>query len=357
MDNIEEIKNEANQPELPNKGSTITRITSYFKKNPFYPLVLIPLLIIITLFTLERIYYLAFNTYTISTYKKTIEQNKKNADESYQELLERQAKENATPSSQKKEQPVRQALNSQTVNIILVKPTTLPEKNINALTTLLQSQNGNQNTSLNFIKTFLEQEAAKYSTNLKVTVKIYGLYSLSHIEKVGDIAYIWSKDPFGPAKLEDGFVNLIKTQKVSLDKSSVSLFLYFDESFDTAGSEERFYEYKKFRSFANQNTGNAFVNIYDLAPGFATTTVEIATHELLHLYGATDKYEESESVKRICSERGRGDINKKPPVPQYTADIMCMYVEKEKDQFERGSFSKQNLVINQLTAKEIGWDK
>lgn len=176
---------------------------------------------------------------------------------------------------------------------------------------------------------------------------------------MGDVAYIWEKDAFGTIKLQDDFNKLLDEHNIKLSSRSLVIFLYFDDTFDSRGAsdKERFYEHKKFRSFADENTGKAFINVYDFSPSFSISLTEIVSHELLHLFGASDKYEESESVKRICKESGRGDLEKQPPLPQTTTDLMCMYIEEVGDQFKRASFSDGTLVVNSYTAKEIGWKK
>ena len=188
-------------------------------------------------------------------------------------------------------------------------------------------------------------------------VKIHGIYSINDLNKVGDIANLWGKELFGTVKLQDSFQKILEDNKISITENNLVVFLYFDNSFSKSSEivEDRFYDHKKFRSFANENTGKAYINVYNLTPSFSSKAVEIVIHETLHLFGAVDKYIEDRSSEDICSDKGRGDTNLDFSLPQKTADIMCGFIEHVQNKYTRGNLTDNNLVINQLTAKEIGW--
>jgi hypothetical protein len=288
---------------------------------------------------------------------------KEKQESEYERLVKKQRERRVV--AQVSEDSVPQMRGHIEVNFVFVRPNNLAEKEITPLISqLVQSSdkieekcstNGcRKSISLNYLPTFYEQEARQYNvSDVNIRIRTYGPYTLSELGKVGDIAYIWEKDPFGVTKLQDAFDEVLyKNNLLEIEGESV-VFLYFDPSFENTDAGDRFYEHKKFRSFADVSEGKAYINIYKLEPDFASTVVEIAAHELLHLYGATDKYEESESVARICSERGRGEIAK--GVPQDTADIMCMFVETSLDVFNRGQIVNGSIVVNEITAEEIGW--
>ena len=92
--------------------------------------------------------------------------------------------------------------------------------------------------------------------------------------------------------------------------------------------------------------------MFSFSSSFASYLNEIILHESLHLFGATDKYLED---KYGCTEKGLGDIDKDPIYPQDKTDIMCGLVAKSAEDFSRTYLSDEKLVINPITAKEIGW--
>lgn len=282
----------------------------------------------------------------------------------YQALLDEQSKRvnnNPTPEPT----PDIRALGSQKVVLILTRPNTLSAGAVSGLLNILESnQTGiysscitcTKMTSFKYIKTFIEAEAKRYGIkDLSIAVETHGIYPVAALTKVGDMANLWEKDDFGTLKLQDQFEKLITEHDIKIDETARVLYVYFDPYLNSPNNSDRFYDHKTFRSYAQPEIKRAFVNAYSLEPDFSSKLVSIITHELLHLYGATDKYEESLSVKRICSVKGRGDLDLKPEVPQTTSDIMCGYIELENDKFKRGEFADNQLTINQLTAKEIGW--
>lgn len=289
--------------------------------------------------------------------KQLLEKQRK---EAYEKLIKEQEKKNTQYNFDNPQ--IKKAIGKNKLHFIFVYPTTLKKELIEPLINKLTDKNNQINfgsSSLNYIKTFYKSEAKKYdSKDFNLEFSFSGPFQVSDLEKIGDVGYIWEKDPFGTTKLEDTFNKILKDNNVSVEKEDLVVFLYFDDSIDNNSiNKERFYESKKFRSFANDKTGKSFINVYDFSPSFSTTLTEIAAHEILHLFGATDKYEESSSVTRVCSKRGWGDTEKEPSIPQEKADIMCMYVEKENDEFIRGKFIDNNLVINKFTAAEISWVK
>jgi hypothetical protein len=259
----------------------------------------------------------------------------------------------------------RQAVGKHTLHIIFLKPPTLSDAAVQPLVSKLQDPRNTvftdcdtcpNNASFNYIKTFLQTEAKKYKEkDFDITVKLHPLGILSELEKIGDFAAVWGKDAFGVTKIKDAFAKGLKENNITVEKNDLVMFLYFDNTYDyVPDAGERFYEHKKFRSFADPDYGRAYVNIYNFSPDFSGTAVEIISHELLHLFGATDKYLEY-SETDACGDKGLGQIHKKPLYPQTTGDIMCLYVERTKGNFKRGHLVDKQLVINELTAKEIGW--
>lgn len=305
------------------------------------------------------IYSKAQSEIVLRRHEKLQEATTKRQREEYQKLIEAQSKKSQSKNNDQREE-TRKAVGRYTLHVFLVKSPTLQTSNISELIDNLEEQDKQSPTSLYYINTFYKKWAKKYNiTDFDIDIKFHGPYDLGTLEQIGDIGLYWDKDPFATTRLQDTFTKIAADNNVKIADKDLAIFLYFDNSFteSTSNDQDRFYEHKKFRSFADDTTGKAYINVYNLQPAFAKTVTEIVGHEVLHLFGANDKYEESESVTRICSERDRGDLELRPRLPQKTADIMCMYVEKEDDEFIRGSFAKDTLSINQLTAKEIGWIK
>ncbi len=263
----------------------------------------------------------------------------------------------------------RLATGKHTIHIVFFKPPAVSESDVQPLVNKLQDpqdtifkecNNGDcyNNASFFYIKTFLQSEAKKYKQkDVSIQIKVHPLANLTDLEKIGDFVNIWGKDAFGVTKLQDAFKKGLKDNNISIGKNDLTMFLYFDNTYDyVPNADERFYEHKKFRSFADPDYGRAYINIYNFSASFSGTAVEIVTHELLHLFGANDKYLEY-SETDACDEKGLGEMHKKPLYPQKTGDIMCLYVEHIKGDFTRGHLVDKELVINELTAKEIGWVK
>jgi hypothetical protein len=336
-------------------------------------IVLLGLVILFISGILLQRYYLDWkiSQYQISQ-QKVNNDSKKQTDQEYQNLIEKQKKENQNRSTIVSSDKTLSALGKQKLTVIFVKPTQLSESTITPIINKLKTEESNifsdcgsdsscpANTSLRYINTYLKEQAQKYQVNdLSLEIDFKGPYSLTSLEKVGDMAYLWGKDIVGTVKLRDGFDKLLKENNIGLAPDNLVVFLYFDNSYSetTKDADPRFYEHKTFRSFANPETKTAYINVYNFNPLFSKTVTSVVAHEILHLFGATDKYEENITNPRACSIRGRGEIDKNPPLPQTTGDIMCLYIEESETKFKRGSLTEKNLVINKFTAEEIGWTK
>ena len=237
---------------------------------------------------------------------------------------------------------------------IFVKP---PPVLSSSVTPLISQLKSGAYFSLNTIAGYLREQAFRYRvSDLDLTVTTVGPFNMESLVKAGDSANPWGKDPFAVANLEDQFDALLTKAAVKSDPEGIYIFFYFDNEFSqTAGeASERFYDFKKFRSFANEEKNRIYINVYNFDKSFAPTLILISVHEILHLFGATDKYLEA-SESGGCSPKGRGETLKKPVFPQTTGDIMCLYIERKTGEFYRGSLIDGNIVVNEITAGEIGW--
>jgi len=305
----------------------------------------------------------------LSEWEKNKAISKEQSAKDYQELLKKQEVQNIATNSGSLNLPQeRKALGEQVINIVYVKPAEMPENEISLLLERLNKQDPLvfkdcfndkclENTSLNYVKTYIKNEATKYNIkDFKLDINTYGPYDLNGLGKVGDISYYWGKDPFGIAKLKDSFESTLKQNGLNFGDKDMVLFLYFDSSLDDTEANKNvgFYETKKFRSFAEYEKSRVYINVYNFSPLFASTVDKIVIHETMHLFGASDKYIE-DANDRLCKEEGRGDIYKLPTFPQTSGDITCLFVEYEEGKFKAGQIYDGTLVVNTVSAREIGW--
>lgn len=299
---------------------------------------------------------------------EAVRKREKELKQELEDLINQQATNSLTRTSKISSTKQKSLLGLVNLNIIYAYP---PSVDKNKITPLIQVLNQNNaglfkvcyietgcmlNASLSYLNTYVKKQGVKYNQLIQVDLRTYGPLMLKDLEKVGNMNYVWGKDPFATSKLQDAFEELIKQNKLNIDKDSSVIFLYFDDSFTQTSQADQsdFYEHKKFRSFASDTKNRAYANIYNFDASFSLRAVEIILHEFLHLYGASDKYKENPEGKP-CNERGRGEPDKIPLFPQTTADIMCFYIEKNNNEFFRGSIGNYNLIINRYTAEEIGW--
>lgn len=168
--------------------------------------------------------------------------------------------------------------------------------------------------SLNYINEFFKREAArKNNPNLTIEQTFYG--------------------PFQQVSAINGNnANLADTQEIIDALQNTSLQNKVPES-DYDLVHYVYLRKDTFRSFALPDQHRAFTT----ASNYRTTGTFI--HETLHLFGASDKYNNGD-----CQTRGRGDpFNPNSPEKNLT-DIMCQ---------DYGDIATLN--INTITAREIGW--
>jgi len=311
-------------------------------------IIFIPILIL-------QSFYLKFRTeQKIKQWEKSSQLRKEESKESYQSLLDRQnvVSDNQT-QKEAETKKIRPLTSTYNLHILLIKPSSLPDSAFFPLLNALQ-HSSSKYSNINAISDFLDEEAIKYeSPEYKLNVILHTKsITLKDITKVGDIAIPWEKDTFGISNLQDEFEEVLQTEFPYFKEKDLVVFLYFDNAYEAGIDDSRFYEYKKFRSFADDDRGRAYVNVFSFSSSFASYLNEIILHESLHLFGATDKYLED---KYGCTEKGLGDIDKDPIYPQDKTDIMCGLVAKSAEDFSRTYLSDEKLVINPITAKEIGW--
>lgn len=362
---MEEIKPKFDLQKLLNLKPTLAWVRTHRPVVIFVAIVGI----LISAFFIQEVYFRIRAQYAVYDNEFDQKRLRDERNKEYAKLLKEQEDRKRTSRVDESELESRKFIGKQVINFVLVKPPTLAISEIQPLIDKLKdnrdriysdcdlSSDCPKNVSLNYLKRFYSDQAKEYEvSDLDVEIKIHGAYDLVDLEKIGDIGNIWGKDAFGIIRLQDTFETVLKSNNLNFKDQEMQVFLYFDNSFDeVSGNTDRFYEHKKFRSFAEDDYGKAYINVYRFEKDFSRIMTEVAGHEILHLYGASDKYEESISVSRICSERGQGDLEQRPRVPQSTSDIMCGYIELDDDEFKRADLTKETIVINSLTAQEIGW--
>lgn len=303
-------------------------------------------------------------------YKKIQEEDKKIRD-----AKESSAQISITPKISATSKPLYETQylsGNKVINIVLIKPKSLDSQTFIPIEKALRQTNTDTfsdcskgacqpNASLNYISTYVKEQAARFGAankyNLKINIHPVTL-TANEPEKIGDIKDSWGKDPYSTTRLQDFFIDILRKNNLeSLDKDNGVIFLYFDNS-NTAGSNYSFFESKKFRSFAVPHQKRAFINVYKFNSYDSADFVEVTIHEMLHLFGANDKYVENTAEKGICIERGLAEPDKSPLYPQTFIEIMCGAAPLKKESsvdYKIGDLGKKEVIINKYTAQEIGW--
>lgn len=80
----------------------------------------------------------------------------------------------------------------------------------------------------------------------------------------------------------------------------------------------------------------------------------VMVHELLHAFGATDKYDLQ--TGQPLDPIGLAEPNKSPKYPQEKAELMGGYIAVSPNKSHTPN-SLSDTVINEMTAREVGWLK
>ena len=80
----------------------------------------------------------------------------------------------------------------------------------------------------------------------------------------------------------------------------------------------------------------------------------VLTHELLHAFGALDKYDIA--TTQPIDPIGYADPQQQPKFPQKRAELMGGYIPISATQSKMPEGLEQT-VVNELTAREVGWIK
>ncbi|MEM1412616.1 MAG: hypothetical protein AAGH19_09695 [Pseudomonadota bacterium] len=105
------------------------------------------------------------------------------------------------------------------------------------------------------------------------------------------------------------------------------------------------------RSVGLQKGRYTLVNAY-ASPRMASRNRFVVAHELLHVFGATDKYDYA--TGHPIPPDGLADPNARPLFPQRRAEIMGGYIAVSPRE-SRMPASLAGAVVGPMTAGEIGW--
>ena len=98
--------------------------------------------------------------------------------------------------------------------------------------------------------------------------------------------------------------------------------------------------------------GHVGVVTVDLDASTVDWALGVATHELMHTLGATDRYDLSTGHHLVPD--GLADPAQKPRYPQHKAEVMARGVAVAPDA-ERPLATVEELSVGNVTATEIGW--
>lgn len=177
----------------------------------------------------------------------------------------------------------------------------------------LVSLDANDKNSLRYINTYLKAEAARYKAKdpPQIEMSFYGPYKVDE-----PVLSVYYRD--NGSKLLDIYNKVSTNNKVPEDQYDMVHYVLLDHTYG----------------------GVAFPNLHRAFTYYASGNVTTATfiHETLHLFGASDKYNNND-----CSTIGTND-----PFGRYNgtlpgSDIMC------------SNFNADVSRINDITAREIGW--
>lgn len=340
---------------IPQNQSRVQKTNVDFIKvrSPKFFFAAIPLLLIVFV-VLYNIFASLSSSINQKLWKVERDKLSRESNLNYEKLSEKQSneaksdveKKSSSRSSKKKLE------GTQKVQVVLVKPAGISNASLQPLLSKIRDTDAKQIHSLWYINTYLQEQAKFYTPKAFSVEFIFSeIFTSNDITTIGDIANPWEKDAFGATKLQDDFEKILTAN--NLDQTNPVIFLFFDPfNFETA-TESRFYDNQKFRSFADDQTSRVYVNVYSLSPSFAPRVTEIVAHELLHLYGANDKYLEG---KMGCADDGWEQL----PFPynvsaQNSADIMCGFTKDKDDYISFADFESGEVILNWVTAQEIGW--
>ncbi len=190
------------------------------------------------------------------------------------------------------------------------------------------------------IAAFLRQQGARYGRRLDTPLMIQLARPLKRLppplpdENVGLAVAIWS--------MKMRWWAWRNGSQDGLAPAAVRMFVIYQEM-PAKGPLER--------SVGVRKAGLGIVNAV-ASPYMAGRNRVVITHELMHLLGATDKYDLG--TGQPANPDGLAEPHKTPPYPQTRAEIMGGRIAVSAHRW-RNPMSLADCVVGRKTATEIGW--
>lgn len=180
--------------------------------------------------------------------------------------------------------------------------------NLGGAVTTLENPDGNEN-SFTYLNSFIKKEAARYNVKaVDIKLTFFGPYKIT--KSVRGLNYL--------TQGSDIYNELSKTSELNkVPEKDYDLVHYV-------------YSENGYGGMAFPGSHRAFTEGY--------SQVGVFLHETIHLFGATDKYNNND-----CNTIGRANPFDKTSTPQDLFDIMCRL------------YPLKSAIINTITAREIGW--
>ena len=194
--------------------------------------------------------------------------------------------------------------------------------------------------SFRSIGVFLKQQASRFGRQLDTPVMIQVARPLTDLppalptENSGLKVALWS--------LKMRWWSFRNTGQDDLAPENVRMFVLFQKKKSDTLLE---------RSVGIKNGSYGVVNAA-ASRNMAARNRIIITHELLHVLGASDKYDPYSG--QPSEPDGLANLAKSPLYPQRSAEIMAGRIAMSPDHWRRPA-SLKNCVVGEETAREIGW--
>ena len=197
-----------------------------------------------------------------------------------------------------------------------------------------------KDTDFDAMRSFLNREASDYGVTLNETFKISLGPVLNNLPPTSPQHGAWYENAwwslqlrFWASKIED-----------TLDGPPADIKIFVE-----------YYDPAKF-SVLPHSVGMKKLSLA-VVKGFASRKMTqsnniVMSHELLHVFGATDKYETSSTLP--VYPEGYAEPDRKPLYPQRKAEIMGGRIPESETKAKIPTRFKY-VMVGPLTAKEIGW--
>ena len=194
--------------------------------------------------------------------------------------------------------------------------------------------------SFSNIADFIEQQARRYNRQITAPLVIQLARPLHDVPPA--IPQQGSKVAVALWSIKMRWWAWRKSRQSGLTSSDINLFVNFQQG-------ERFDSLE--RSVGVKNASYGVINALASRNAAARNRI-VLTHELLHILGASDKYNLANG--QPSAPQGLANPLQSPLYPQQRAEIMGGRIATSAQTWDRPT-SLSSCVIGELTAREIGW--